>query len=335
MKVEGMPEIALIAHADWGIGPRKRWLTKARLQANSRYRISIPTLISEPGDLLPGLIDEIGPDKTCLLGFDFPIGLPLAYAQKASIQNFKDALLQFGAGKWSDFYQVARQPDQIGLERPFYPLKPGHSKQEHLIKALGIGNIDSLRRQCEKGYHFQDSSGIWHRRRPASPLFWTMGGQQVGKAAILGWQKVLSPALRNNPHLISLWPFDGKFWDLLDQNHIIIVESYPAEYYERIGIQFRRTGQNSGGKRFQGSRAAQAGSILKWCSSNRVELDNELTEWLCAGFGSSPGGEDPFDSLIGLLGMISCWRDPTQIYEPDDFNIRQIEGWIFGMPAIG
>jgi hypothetical protein len=334
LKVEGMLVVDFVAHADWGIGPRKRWIAKARLETDGQYRVSIPELVTEPGELLSEVWSEFDPEKLCLLGFDFPIGLPLAYAQKAGIRDFRVALSQFGRGMWSDFYRVAEQPDQIKLERPFYPLRPGKSKQEHLLQALGIEGISALRRRCEQGYHFQDSNGIFHHRRPASPLFWTMGGQQVGKAAILGWEKVLAPCFRNGPPSIFLWPFDGNFMDLLDQTRTIIVESYPAEYYERLGIRYHRTGQNRGGKRSQASRAAQAYPIFEWCSANRVELAEGLIGWLHAGFGSSPVGEDPFDSLIGLLGMISCLRDPSQIFEPVDAGIRQIEGWIFGMPEI-
>ena len=46
-----------------------------------------------------------------------------------------------------------------------------------------------LLRRCERG-------GNGHKQ--ACCLFWTLGGNQVGKAAIIGWRDVLAPALRNS-----------------------------------------------------------------------------------------------------------------------------------------
>jgi hypothetical protein len=45
-----------------------------------------------------------------------------------------------------------------------------------------------LRRQCERATP---------TRRAACPLFWTLGSNQVGKAAISGWQEVIAPAQRH------------------------------------------------------------------------------------------------------------------------------------------
>jgi hypothetical protein len=328
---KSLPPIQLLAHADWGIGRHKRWLTKACLSPDRRYKVSIPELVEDPNRLIPNLDAEHGPDEVYLLGFDFPIGLPLTYACKAGIQDFHQALIHFGTGKWADFYHPAILPGEIQIERPFYPLKPGQSKQVHLLDALGVPKIDDLRRLCEKGYSFSDSNGL-HHRRPASPLFWTMGGQQVGKAAILGWEKAIAPALLNPSIALSIWPFDGEFRDLIHQTGIITVESYPAEYYQRLGICFQR-GRNGGGKRSQPARMVNAQAILDWCATKDIDLEPALIAWIYAGFGASLDGEDPFDSLVGLLGMISCLRDPSWIYEPLETPIRQIEGWIFGMPG--
>ena len=71
-------------------------------------------------------------------------------------------------------------------------------------------------------------------------LFWTLGGQQVGKAAISGWTQVLAPALRrlgDNPS-ISIWPFSGCLADLLQPGSTVLAETYPAEYYAHLGVAF-------------------------------------------------------------------------------------------------
>jgi hypothetical protein len=88
------------------------------------------------------------------------------------------------------------------------------------LKAVGVPLIDDLRRECEK-----KQAG----RRAACPLFWTLGANQVGKGAIVGWRDVLAPALREGD--VSLWPFDGRLLDLLKAGKIIIAETYPAECY--------------------------------------------------------------------------------------------------------
>jgi hypothetical protein len=59
-------------------------------------------------------------------------------------------------------------------------------------------------------------------------LFWTLGGNQVGEAAMSGWRDVLAPALRNKGPL-SLWRFDGPLPSLLVPRKVLVAETYPAE----------------------------------------------------------------------------------------------------------
>ena len=61
-------------------------------------------------------------------------------------------------------------------------------------------------------------------------LFWTLGPNQVGKAAIIGWRDVLTPALGSDKSVV-LWPFDGSLDQLLKPGNVVIVETYPAECY--------------------------------------------------------------------------------------------------------
>lgn len=58
-----------------------------------------------------------------------------------------------------------------------------------LKKGLSLKMFDELRRLCEMSV---PAWSVYPGRRAACPLFWTLGGQQVGKAAILGWREVLS-----------------------------------------------------------------------------------------------------------------------------------------------
>src|SRR5690606_36678987 len=76
-------------------------------------------------------------------------------------------------------------------------MRPGGTSQRHLIDGLGVESMTDLLRVCER------RNGT---RGAASPLFWTLGGKQVGKAAILGWKEVLAPALRDPELDVKLWP---------------------------------------------------------------------------------------------------------------------------------
>src|SRR5271170_6232150 len=125
---------ARVIHADWSANPRKRWMAEAVLGDDHRYTASAPKFIRDPGLFMLTLINAA--KEGVLVGFDFPIGLPLSYARKAGIEHFLSALPQFGEGEWADFYNVAASPEQISLKRPFYPAKSGGSKHAQLTTAL-------------------------------------------------------------------------------------------------------------------------------------------------------------------------------------------------------
>jgi hypothetical protein len=127
----------------------------------------------------------------------------------------------FGLGDWGEFYTVAETADQICLKRPFYPARPGNSRRFHLVEKLGLNDFNNLYRQCEFSHT---------PRRAASPLFWTMGPQQVGKAAICGWRDVLAPGLTDPVLDLAIWPFSGQLSELLHPGRVIVAETYPAEY---------------------------------------------------------------------------------------------------------
>ena len=88
-----------------------------------------------------------GPGETVFAGFDFPLGLPEAYATAAGIDRFIPALSRFGRGRWSDFYSPADTPDEISIRRPFYPNKPGGTRHKHLTDGLGVTGSQEYRGQ--------------------------------------------------------------------------------------------------------------------------------------------------------------------------------------------
>jgi hypothetical protein len=74
------------------------------------------------------------------------------------------------------------------------------------------------------------SRGGGDGRKQACCLFWMLGGNQVGKAAIVGWRHVLALALRGE-RPVSLWPFDVPERSLLAPGNVVVAETYPAKCY--------------------------------------------------------------------------------------------------------
>jgi hypothetical protein len=311
-----------ICHADWSVQPHKRQLAAAWLQPDGSFFAQTPISVPEPGSLLPELRANLGPSGCALIGFDFPIGLPYAYAQKTGFNHFTTALQNLGQGQWKKFYCVAEYPSEISLQRPFYPARPGHAAQAQLLNALGLHHINQLRRTCELAYP---------GRRAAAPLFWTLGAQQVGKAAISGWQEVLTPAIKEHSDYFRIWPFDGSLEDLLQPGRIVAAETYPAEFYAPLQIGFSPPRKNQkSGKRSTKDRQSNAPALIQAADNLQVQLSSELELSIRDGFGAAQTSEDAFDALTGLLGMLMVVRGHLPLSVPLPDSIASIEGWIFG-----
>src|SRR6202034_4243046 len=92
---------ALIAHADWGTAPGKRQLAVARLlPGGACYQVvsvaPAPTGQQPQGDLFQYLSAAAEPGQA-MIGFDFPVGLPIAYAKAAGISSFPEFLDALGS----------------------------------------------------------------------------------------------------------------------------------------------------------------------------------------------------------------------------------------------
>jgi hypothetical protein len=306
---------ALVAHCDWSISDKKRWMAVARLdgviyELDAPVRVEVATVLI---DSLRTTADIPGP---LLFGFDFPIGLPYSYGCETKLESFRKAIQTFGSdGLWSRWFEVVDDKKELTIHRPFYPAKSGGRRQSHLLEALNVGSINELRRHCE----LSSSS-----RRAACPLFWTLGGNQVGKAAIAGWRDVLIPALRLND--VSLWPFDGGLSELLSRSRVALAETYPAEAYSHVGVKFT----HGMSKRRQADRASAAPAVVAWAKRRNVALKQELVSKLCDGFGQSPEGEDMFDAVLGLAGMLEVVMGHRGEGAPASERVRRWEGWILG-----
>jgi hypothetical protein len=303
-----------LIHSDWSMHPGKRWMASASRIGGSWYVDALQKVC----DLALFLDDLFGGAETgaVLAGFDFPIGLPAAYGARTGFTGFPEALAAFGHGMWNDFFTVSHKPADILFERPFYPAGSGKGTlRMDLVNALGFASFDDLRRECERATD---------TRRAASPLFWTLGGNQVGKGALTGWQEILRPAMARGARL---WPFDGPLMSLGASGGVVLAETYPGEAYSHVGVRFR-PGQS---KTRQSDRAGFADAILELAGGRGVECDDAVQDAIRDGFGSGKSGEDRFDALIGLLSMIEVVTGGRSEGWASAGIGSKWEGWILGM----
>ena len=289
----------------------------ARLVGPNAYAVSPPELVGDLATFLPRMKAR-GAGGGVFVGFDFPIGVPAAWAERAGISSFVEALESFGNGDWSDVYRPAEAPSHISLHRPFYPFRPGGTSRSHLLEGLGLDHGSQLLRQCERGNP---------TRGPASPLFWTLGGKQVGRAAIIGWRDVLGPGLRDGSLDLRLWPFHGSLDELLAGQGVVVAETYPAEACLHLGLTPPGRGWS---KTSREGRLRQASGILAWAARRGVELDPGLVGQIQDGFGSASSAEDPFDAMLGLLSMLEVTLGHRPAGAPTTRVVQEVEGWILG-----
>jgi len=294
-----------LIHSDWSVAPAKRWTAIARRSPNGW---SVASLAQTPSshEFLDLLFD--GP-KT-LAGFDFPIGLPSIYLDKIGI-GFCELLTSPATGRARRFFTPAETLFDISPAQPFYRKHPAGGRQADLLRRLGCEKFDELLRVCDRKTA---------NRSRAESIFWTVGAKQVGKAALSGCREILIPARARGARL---WPFDGTL-SSLSSHALTLAETYPAEVYRHLGMS--RTVK----KRTQGGRKAAGAVMLEWASKRDVMFGAELASLICDGFGAREDGEDAFDAITGLCGMIEV-ADGRRAEAPDAlWTSNPCEGWILG-----
>lgn len=308
-----MAQAMIAAHADWSTDPRKRWVSIARRDARG-WRAEAPQPVGDPVALMARLLAEGLP---LALGLDLPLGVPRAYAAAAGIGFFPDFLR--GLAACPGFFMVNAGLDGLALDRPFYPARgiKGMTRAAHAA-ALGFAGAAALSRLCDRAT----------AERPAgAPMFWTLGANQSGKAAIAAWRDWLAPALAAGAPL-RLWPFEGPLATLLAPGCAAIAEVYPAEALRHCGIRL------AGSKRVQADRMAVAEALHAAMTARQVMPAPALVEAARLGFGADAAGEDRFDSIIGLLGLIGVLDGLRPDFVPEDPAIRRVEGWVLGQTAL-
>ncbi len=271
--------------------------------------------VGEVSSFLKRLIEQAAGGAVAL-GVDLPVGLPRAYAAQCAEAGFVDFLR--GVASRPDFFTVCDTLEELQLDRPFYPQRGvrGMTRLSHAT-ALGLGSAAGLSRLCDRATP----------ERPAgAPVFWTLGANQSGKAAIAAWRDLLLPALRADAPL-RLWPFQGAFHSLLSPGHVALAETYPAEALRHLNLRLR------GSKRRQSDRAALGPALLAAMALLSAVPDPALTEAIGNGFGADAAGEDRFDSLLGLLCVLNVLAGNRPDTAPDDPWITSWEGWVLGQAA--
>lgn len=303
----------IAAHADWSIDPRKRWVSIARRDSRG-WRADAPRPVGDPATLIAALLAEGVP---VALGLDLPLGVPRAFAAGRAEAGFPEFLA--GLTACPDFFSVNPTLATVCPARPFYPARGvrGMTRAAH-AEALGFPDASELSRWC-------DQATV---ERPAgAPVFWTLGANQSGKAAIAAWRDWLAPALATGAPL-RLWPFDGGLHALLAPGAAVLAEVYPAEALRHCGLAL------PGSKRAQPPRAAIAEALRAVMRAGAVTPSPALATTVAAGFGTDAAGEDRFDSLVGLLGLIGVLDGRRPDFVPDDPWVRRWEGWVLGQTAL-
>jgi len=303
----------IAAHADWSTDPRKRWVSVARRGADG-WRAEAPAPVGDPAALARALVAEGAP---VAIGLDLPMGVPRGFAAGRAEAGFV-AFLRGLAGR-PGFFSVAATLAEVSRERPFYPARgvKGMTRLAH-AQALGLGDARGLSRLCDRAT----------AERPAgAPVFWTLGANQSGKAAIAAWRDWLAPGLAAGAPY-AVWPFEGGLHALLARGRAVLAEVYPAEALRHCGIAL------SGSKRRQADRAAAAEALMAAMAARRVTPCPALRAMLRDGFGADAAGEDRFDSVIGLLGLVGVLDGARPDFVPDDAAVRRWEGWVLGQSAL-
>ncbi|HWX47417.1 MAG TPA: hypothetical protein VNZ61_05130 [Roseomonas sp.] len=303
----------IAAHADWSLDPRKRWVSIARRRGGA-WRAEAPRPVGDPAALVAELLAEGMP---LAFGLDLPLGLPRGFAAGRQEADFCQFLR--GLTATPEFFLVSPTLETVSPARPFYPARGlrGMTRAAH-AEALGLEGAAALSRWCDRATV----------ERPAgAPVFWTLGANQSGKAAIAAWRDWLAPALAAGAPL-RLWPFQGRLRDLLAPGVAVLAETYPAEALRHLGIIL------GGSKRAPEARRAAGPGLRLAMERLRVRPSHDLSAALDAGFGTDAPAEDRFDSLLGLLCVIGVLDGARPDFVPEDDWVRRWEGWVLGQTAL-
>ena len=293
------------------------------------WDVAAPQPVGDVASLLEGLREPAGTGGV-LLGIDCPLGLPREYARRhcGAWPGFRAFVTSLPARP--EWLRVCGSLEEVSGARPFYPMRGrrGMTRSAHAAR-LDLADSAALSRICDRATA---------TRNAGAPMFWTLGANQSGKAAIAAWRDLVLPALQRAPERLHLWPFDGDLaqWASSPRpaGSVLLAETYPAEALDQLGL--RLVGHRGrGSKRRQSDRASLASALRSVFSSLRARLSQPLQAALGCGFGADAAAEDRFDSVLGLTCVLRVLmgRQPDRL--PADPWVHRWEGWVLGLGAGG
>ncbi|WP_240654744.1 hypothetical protein [Rhodovarius crocodyli] len=269
------------------------------------------------GDPVALLAPLIAGGLPVAMGLDLPLGVPRAFAEGRPEAGFPEFLR--GLATRPGFFAVNEALETVCPDRPFYPQRgvKGMTRLAH-ARALGFSEASGLNRLCD----------LATAERPAgAPVFWTLGANQSGKAAIAAWRDWLAPALAAGAPY-RLWPFEGPLASLLAPGQVALAEVYPAEALRHLSLRI------PGSKRAHAARQALAPALLARMAELGAMPDAALHAMILAGFGTDAAGEDRLDCLLGVLDMILVLDGHRADIVPPDPWLRRWEGWVLGQHSL-
>lgn len=315
-----MRGFTVVAHADWSgarVGASAKRQMALALRDAKGWRLDPPEPVTDPAGL-PARLIATARGGAALLALDVPIGLPRAFAA-AHLRPHRGFVAWLDAlDTASSFLAPALTLDEVSPARPFFPATraAGRRLKHRFLSRLDLDDETHLR-ACDRAGRTANGGRIAR----ACGLFWTLGGNQVGKAAASAWAELLKPARAAG---LRLWPFDGSLADLAGPGALVAAEAYPGEGYARLGLALPSK------KRSQAWRAAQAPAMEAWARRCGVTFAPELAGLIAAGFGPSADSEDAFDATVGALAALAVATGLDPEGTPDDPAILQWEGWMLG-----
>lgn len=294
-----------IIAADWSVDPRKRWRSTIT-HDGSGWTLHPAERVG--ANLLRDAIADSG--VRTLVGFDFPIGMPMAYAKCAGVDCFRTLLAGVGrAPPWDRFWESVPPNEMPSVHRPVYPARNGLKgtvKKATLALGLGVESVDLLRRRIDI-------------EQNAECIFWSLGAKQVAKGCFSGWREELQPALGT----VRLWPFDGDLPELLRDPGVTVAEIYPAAAMRRIGVSL------NGRKSDPNARRLASRALLCAIEHNSCATDRDAHSQIVAGFAAE--NDDAFDACIAAVALLDVVNRYAPSDEPPVGVARQTEGWILGV----
>jgi hypothetical protein len=127
---------------------------------------------------------------------------------------------------------------------------------------------------------------------------------------------------------LKIWSFSGSLAHLCRSENIIVVETYPAEFYNHLSLSLLSPTEKASADVWIACFFAV--QLIIWAETYNLDLDDSIKNSVMDGFGDMPDGEDRLDAFIGLYGMINVVLGYHNFWEPNIHYISKIEGLIFG-----